>query len=232
MEFFILGFLPYLTLLVFIPAMAYRIRVWIKTPQPAAITLFPAPVGKAATFWGVFRESLFFPGLFLGDKFLWASAWIFHATLALIVVGHIRVFTDFPGLWAALGINADRMSAISGGTAGLLILAMALVLLARRLAIRRVREVTNFADTLVLLLIIAVLVTGNALRFGEHFNLELTRRYFSQLAGFSLSAESLPGSPMFTLHFLLAQLLFVFLPFSKILHLGGIFFTQTLIQRA
>lgn len=232
MEFIILGLMPYLTVTVFVVAMVYRIRTWVKTPQPGAMTLFPAPSGKAATILGVIKESLFFPGLFKSDRLLWTSAWAFHAALALIIVGHIRVFTDFPALWAALSINADRMSAVSGGAAGLLILAFAVVLLLRRLVISRVREVTNFADVLVLLLIIAVLITGNAMRFGEHFNLELTRQYFSRLAGFSLSASTLPGHVMFTLHFLLAQLLIMFLPFSKILHLGGIFFTQTLIQKA
>lgn len=232
MNFLILGLLPYVTIAVFVVAMIYRIRVWIKTPQPGAMTLSPAPDGAAATFWGVIKESLFFPSLFKGDKFLWVFAWIFHATLALIFIGHVRVFTDFPRLWAALGINADRMSAISGGTAGVIILIFAVLLLVRRVAILRVREITNYADILALLLVIAVLITGDAMRFGAHFDLEITRHYFSNLATFSLTSTALPANSMFTLHFLLAQVLIMFIPFSKVLHFGGIFFTQTLIQKA
>jgi nitrate reductase gamma subunit len=232
LEFIILGLLPYVTVLVFVIAMVYRIRVWIKTPQPGAMTLFPAPKGSAATFWGVIKESLLFPGLFKGDKLLWVFAWLFHATLALIVIGHVRVFADFPRLWAALGIDADRMSAVSGGAAGLIIMVFAILLLVRRFTIGRVREITNFADILALLLVVAILVTGNAMRFGEHFDLETTRLYFAQMATFSLSASSLPASSMFTLHFLLAQVLIMFIPFSKIMHFGGIFFTQTLVQKA
>lgn len=232
MNFIILGLLPYITIVIFVVAMIYRIRVWVKTPQPGAMTLFPAPNGSAATFWGVIRESLFFPGLLKGDKLLWVFAWLFHATLAMIVVGHVRVFTDFPRLWAALGIDADRMSAISGGAAGVIIMVFAVLLLLRRLAILRVREISNFADILALLLIVAILVTGNAMRFGEHFELETTRLYFSQLVTFSLSASALPTNSMFTLHFLLGQILIMFIPFSKVLHFGGIFFTQTLIQKA
>jgi nitrate reductase gamma subunit len=212
--------------------MINRFYVWTKTPQPGAITLFPAPKPGGGTFWNVIKESLLFPSLFKGDKMLWSFAWIFHATLALIVVGHIRVFTDFPKLWAALGINADRMSAISGGAAGLIIMFFAILLLLRRASINRVREVTNFSDILALLLVVAILVTGNWMRFGEHFDLATTRVYFYQLFTFSLAASSLPTAGMFLVHFLLAQVLIMFIPFSKIMHFGGIFFTQTVIQKA
>ena len=232
MNHFILGVLPYCTLLVFVVGMAYRIYVWARTPQPGAMTLFPAPRKGPATFMGVVKESLFFPGLLKGDRMLWGFAWIFHVTLALIVLGHIRVFMDFPWLWSTLGIDADRMSAVSGGAAGIIIVLCALVLIIRRLTIGRVREISNLTDFLALLIIIAVLMTGNGMRFGAHFDLETTRVYFSSLATFSLTAATLPTSGMFMLHFLLAQVLIMFIPFSKIMHFGGIFFTQTLVQRA
>ncbi len=232
MSYFVLGILPYVTIVIFVLGMIKRFYVWSKTPQPGAVTLFPAPRPGVATFWSVVRESLFFPGLFKGDKVLWSFAWIFHVTLALIAVGHVRVFTDFPRLWAALGINADQMSAVSGGIAGIVIMVFAVLLLLRRAAVLRVREVTNFSDILALLLVVSILVTGNWMRFGEHFDLNSTRTYFYQLSTFSLAASSLPAAGMFTVHFLLAQLLMIFIPFSKIMHFGGIFFTQTVIQKA
>jgi nitrate reductase gamma subunit len=227
-----LGILPYVTIAVFIIGMVYRLYVWTKTPQPGAITLFPAPKEGSGLFFGVLKESLFFPGLFKGDKLLWFFAWMFHITLALIFVGHVRVFTDFPALWEALGINADQMSAISGGAAGIIIAIFAVLLLLRRVVILRVREISNFSDFFALLLVIAILMTGNLMRFGQHFDLEITRTYFSQMLTFSLTASAIPQSGMFMLHFLLAQILIMFLPFSKILHFGGIFFTQTVIQKS
>jgi nitrate reductase gamma subunit len=36
---------------------------------------------------------------------------------------------------------------------------------------------------------------------------------------------------MFLLHALLAQILILYIPFSKILHFGGVFFTQALVHR-
>jgi nitrate reductase gamma subunit len=231
-DFLVLGTLPYITILLFIIGMGYRFFVWFKTPQPGAITLFPAPQPGKATFLNVVKESLLFPGLFRGDRFLWTAAWIFHVTLAFIALGHVRVFTDFPRLWAALNINADTMSAVSGGIAGVLISICAVLLIGRRLTILRVREASHLSDHLILLLIIAVLVTGNLMRFGAHFDLAVTREYFASLVTFSVTAGSLPQSGMFVAHFLLAQLLIIFIPFSKVLHFGGIFFTQTLIQKA
>jgi len=232
MQFYIMGVLPYITLLIFITGMVYRIYVWSKTPQPGALTLFPAPRGGAASFMNVVKESLLFSSLFKGDKFLWVTTWIFHVTLALIFIGHIRVFTDFPELWAFLGINADNMSAISGGAAGIIITVCAVLLIVRRTAVLRVREISNFSDFLILFLIVAVLTTGNLMRFGEHFDLAVTREYFSQLSTFSLTTSAFPLSGTFIAHFLLVQVLLIFIPFSKVLHFGGIFFTQTIIQKA
>lgn len=225
-------FLPFLTLIVFIGGIIYRLNVWRKTPSPGRMTLFPAPSKGAGTFWGVMKESLLFSGLFRGDKILWGFAWIFHVALLLIFVGHIRVFTDFPALWAALSINADTMSATFGGIAGVVIVLTALALLVRRVGIGRVREITNSADFFAVILILAILITGNMMRFGEHFDLELTRTFFSQLMTFSFSGIEIPQSGIFRVHFLLAQLLIIYIPFSKIMHLGGIFFTQTLVQRS
>ncbi|MFH1892808.1 MAG: respiratory nitrate reductase subunit gamma [Candidatus Zixiibacteriota bacterium] len=232
MNYFVFGILPYITIVLFAGGMINRLYVWTKTPQPGALTLFPAPSGGASTFFNVVKEAFLFPGLFKGDRLLWVFAWIFHATLALIVIGHVRVFTDFPALWNALGINADQMSAISGGTAGVIITIFALLLIFRRMTVLRVREVSNLSDFLALLLIVAILSTGNLMRFGEHFNLEITRAYFSQLLTFSLTASAVPQASMLMVHFLLAQVLIMVIPFSKVMHFGGIFFTKAIIQKS
>ena len=229
MDVFAFKIAPFFTLLVFILGIAYRFYVWKKTPQPGKMTLFPAPEGS--TTGEVIKDTLLFPGLFKGDKTLWSFSWIFHVMLALIFIGHIRIFTDFPALWNALRINADTMSAVSGGAAGIIIFATALLLFLRRFMIRRVREISNFADYFAILLLLAIIITGNMMRFGEHFDLVLTRNYFSALFTFSFASMQVPENGMFRLHFLLAQLLIIYIPFSKILHFGGIFFTQTLIHR-
>jgi nitrate reductase gamma subunit len=204
--------------------------------MPGAITLFPAPRSGSEMFGEVIKETFLFPSLFKGDKSLWSMAWFFHLTLALIVVGHVRVFTGIiDNILMSGGMSAEainQMSASVGGAAGLIIMVTALLLIIRRLAIGRVREISNPADYLALLLILAILVTGNAMRFGAHFELAETRLYFSQLFTFSLAGLAIPQNGMFQLHFVLVQLLVIYVPFSKILHFGGIFFTQTVIKKA
>jgi nitrate reductase gamma subunit len=224
------GVLPYLALLVFVVGMGYRLRVWMKTPQPGKMTLFPSD-GRVTR--GVLAEALFFPSLFRGDKVLWSMAWVFHVTLALVFVGHLRVVTGLvDALLFKLGMAPESVGAMStavGGAAGVVLLATGALLLGRRIAVGRVREISLGSDFFALLLVIAVVVTGDLMRFaGAHFDLAQTRAWALSLLSFS---PRVPEQPMFLLHALLAQLLIMYMPFSKILHFGGIFFTQALVQR-
>jgi len=228
---FIVGVvLPYIVVPVFLIGMVYRFRIWFKTPQPAKMTLFPA---ADSTFRGVLSEALFFPSLFRGDRILWSFAWLFHATLALVFVGHIRVFTgliDRTLLSAGMSpAGIDAMSHYSGGAAGIILLATGLLLFFRRLSVPRVREISALPDFLMPLLLVAIISTGDLIRFAGHFDLNETRIWTASLLSFS---PVVPQNGMFLLHLTLAQLLIVLIPFSKILHFGGIFFTQALIKRS
>jgi nitrate reductase gamma subunit len=162
---------------------------------------------------------------------LWFLAWIFHATLALVFIGHLRVFTGvFDRILGAAGMTPrglDLMSALVGGAAGILLLVIGLLLLLRRIALPRVREITGIPDILAIVLVVVIIITGDILRFSAPFDLEQTRVWAASLLHF---APVTPKNDMFLLHLALSQLLIVFIPFSKILHFGGIFFTHTLIK--
>jgi len=125
--------------------------------------------------------------------------------------------------------SINTMSQLSGGIAGLVILVMILILLGRRLFTGRVREISLKGDYIALILILIVLVTGDVMRFVAHIDLSLTRDYFLSLVTFS--AVSIPENSWFLVHYLFAQVLIMYMPFSKLLHFGGIFFTEALIQQ-
>lgn len=227
--------LPYLAITIFAIGMGRRFYAWKKLPSPR-MTLFPTPVDERGNAVNTLKEVFFFKSLFKGDRLLWGVAWLFHVVLALIFAGHVRVFANVDAWMLKLGLNEEQIDAMSsgvGGMAGVVIMATAVFLLLRRLLIQRVREVTGINDCLALLLIGAIIITGNMMRFGsEHFDLSLTREYFASLATFS----SVVGTPalennMFLLHMCLALLLIMFIPFSKILHFGGIFFTHQMIRK-
>ncbi len=228
-EFIVGGIIPYLAVLTFVVGMAYRFKVWFRTPQPGKMTLFPAPQGSTAK--AVLAEALFFPSLFKGDKLLWSASWVFHATLVLVLVGHVRVFTGLAdSIMLAVGMtkaNIDKMSLTSGGAAGVILLASAILLLARRLAFTRVREISGVGDFVALLLLLSIFATGDLLRFGPHFDLAQTREWAWSLLRFS---PVVPHNPTFLLHAFLALLLIAYIPFSKVLHFGGIFFSQSVLR--
>jgi len=236
LRFLIGGVLPYAAILVFVIAMVFRVRSWMKLPAPS-MTLFPAPPPEGrATAINTAKEAVLFRSLFKGDRPLWVFAWGFHVVLALIFVGHIRVISNVDRVFMSMGMTEAGIQGISsgaGGAAGILILVTALILLIRRLILPRVKEITSVSDVLALILIAAILITGNMMRFGsEHFDLTLTREYFTSLSTFGGVTEAAAlQNGVFLLHMTLAFLLLMYIPFSKILHFGGIFFTHQLIRK-
>ena len=224
--------LPFITLFVFVGGMGYRLYIWQKLPYPK-MTLFPAPTSGKERFIEVMKETFLFSSLFKADRGLWTMGWLFHAMLALIIVGHLRVISWIPDkMLMALGMEAgsiDTMSGVAGGGAGIVILVMAAFILGRRFTVERVKEISTTGDYFAMILILTIVLTGDAMRFLAHFDLAQTREYFAGLVTFSVS--TMPKSPWFLAHYLLGQVLIMYIPFSKILHFGGIFFTEALIQR-
>lgn len=218
--------LPYLSLGLCLLGLAWRLTRWWRAPAAPA-PLFPVPPTRTAAWVRLGAELCLLRGLRAGDRGQWYGAWPLHLALALLAVGHLRAFVDFPGLWRALRLapgQVDHLAAISGGAVGLVAMAACLHLLARRALVRRVREITRPQDVLILVLLLAVIVSGNALRFGADMELGPVRAYFAGLAG--LRPGPLPEAPGFAVHFLLAQVLGVAVPFSKLLHAPGVFFAK------
>ena len=84
---------------------------------------------------------------------------------------------------------------------GCLVLATGVVLLVRRFTTERVRQVTNFADFFALLLVLSIILTGDLMRFGAHFDLAQTRLWAASLltlqpAMAAMSARRSPAGPM------------------------------------
>lgn len=234
---FVGNVLPYITIAVFIIGIIYRIWSWTSVPVPLKIPVTPAPKTNAGIVGRLASEVLIFRSLFSSDKALWIGAWPFHAALALIIIGHGRVFSSTPdnmlsSLFKMTHENIDTMSLVLGGGAGVIIIITAIYLLFRRPVLERVRYVSTFADYFVLLLLIGIIVAGNYLRFaGETFDLDLTRQYFVSVAAFRPELGELATNTAFLVHYFLVQLLLIYLPFSKLMHLGGIFFSPSINQK-
>jgi len=222
--------LPYLTLLILVVGLTYKIRKWQKAGV-ANLAIYPAASSKWKLWRKILGEILLFSTFRKEHKALWSQTWIFHTTLLLIIMGHTRLITDWP-MRVLLGMSEESVNTLSswaGGIAGILATITCLLLIFRRLTVQRVREASTGEDYIVMVLLLLILITGNIMRFYTHFDIALARTYFATL--FSFQPVQVPGDPIFLLHFFLVQLLVIVLPFGKLLHIPGIFYSKALVAK-
>ncbi|TET37592.1 MAG: hypothetical protein E3J72_05485 [Planctomycetota bacterium] len=223
---FLIGYiLPFLTIIVFTAGVTYRIYVWKKRPSPT-MTLFPAPESHGERFVEILKETLLFKRLFYGNLSLWVLGGLFHVMLLITIIDHYDRILAFMGL---TGGSIFRIPFVSGGPTGIVLLIVVIALILRRIALKQAAQVSSPSDYLVMILILAIILTGDGLRFMSSYDVVQTREYFSGILRFSY--KGMPDNNWFIIHYLLAQILIICIPFSKILHFGGIFFTQTLVHK-
>lgn len=230
LNFMICGVLPYMAGAIFVAGMGHRLLGWRFTPRPSTMMLFPAP---SDSLWRtVVAEAFLWPSLFRGDRLLWLTSWPFHCALALVLVGHIRAFSGLAdALPPALGMTSggiETASSVLGGAAGIPLLGTTALLLARRIVLGRVREISGFDDYFSLLLLLSVFVTGELMRADSSIYITSTRAWARSLADLS---PAVPERPLLTMHLLCVELLVAYIPFSKMMHFGGIFFSRALLRR-
>jgi len=229
-QFIVATILPYLAVIAFLAGVTYRLITWQRLPQPGTMTLFPT---NGSGFVPLAKEALLFPGLHRGDRLLWSLAWVFHMTLAIAFVGHLRIVTGLGDRAlgsVGLGPGAVGMiSTVAGGAAGLILLLALAGFIARRLLVRRVREISSVPDFAALLLLTAVITSVNLMRWaGSPVELAEARAWVGSL--FALS-PAIPTGSVLLLHAFFAELLILYVAFSKLMHFGGFFLTFSLPKR-
>ncbi len=229
-ELFVGEILPLVTLAVLVSGLTYRIRKW-RRAGVANLAIFPAATTRPELLRMVLGEVLFFSSHRRQHKLLWSQTWLFHFALLVILVGHTRLITDWP-LRVLLRVPRSTVETLAvwvGGFSGLLALVSCLFLLTRRILFRRVREISSGEEYGVVALLLGIFVTGLVMRFSTHSDFNQAQTYFATL--FSSSPTQVPPNPVFLLHSLLAQVLLIYLPFGKLLHIPGIFFSRALIAK-
>ncbi len=208
----------YLATLAFVVGLLHRIRTYARTPAPLKIPTTPAPVTKGGVALRMTREVVFFESLFKANLWTWSMGWLFHASLALVVLRHLRYFTEPVWGWVAF-IQPF------GVYAGLTMFAGLCGLWARRLFVERIRYISTPSDHLWLLLLIGIAATGLMMKFAAHTDVIAVKNYFLGLMRFDI--QSLPADALLIAHLSLVLLLLVFFPISKLLHAPGVFFSPT-----
>ena len=98
-------------------------------------------------------------------------------------------------------------------------------LLGRRIFVDRVRYISAPSDHLMLLLFIAIGVTGALMTFVSHTDIVSLKSFLLGLMVFHF--EPLPNDLILIVHLSLVILLMIIFPFSKLLHAPGVFFSPT-----
>ena len=202
--------------------LAARIYRYAVTPAPLIIPTTPAPTTRLGVVARLGREVVLFESLFKGNKWIWLFGWLFHFGLLLVLLRHLRYFTEPVWGWVA----AIQWLGVYAGFAMLLGLAG---LWARRLLVERIRYISAPSDHLMLVLLIAIAASGLLMKYVWHTDIVALKAFMLGLLRFDW--QPLPSDPLLLIHLLLVIVLMAIFPFSKLLHGPGLLFSPTRNQR-
>jgi nitrate reductase gamma subunit len=219
---FVSNVLPFITAGVFFGGLACRVFDWRRSPR-AQVSLVVPPGSRSVTqtLREMVTEVVTFRRVFKGSKALWVVSWVFHVSIFVFVLGHFRLFFNFAWLWNLLRLSpeeVDMLVFVGGGASGTVFMLGLVALLIRRLRMP-VRSLSVPGDYFLLLLLLAIAISGNYMRFLMHIELEPYRAFFSNLLHlrFGVPVQNM----VFVLHFLLVQAFLIYFPFSKLVHVIG-----------
>lgn len=224
MLFFIGCLIPYLTAACFIAGLTRKLYRWLTVPLPFPLTTFPVPGSPAGRLMIWFKELFLWASLLRCHKFLWLFGGIMHLALGFISVGHIFGIYFLGEQFTVIGLDRGTsrlLSHLCGTVAGWVLIVSLLVLLGRRLFAPAVRITSDIRNYFELGLLAAIAFTGMELRWNTNWQeVALVREYVAGLV--RLHPVIPPVSPWFWWHFLLVNVLLMYLPYSRLVHgLGG-----------
>jgi nitrate reductase gamma subunit len=188
----------YVSTLVFIWRVIWRLLLWAKSRNPPQIV---RKTTVASIFMAVV-DILMLRRLFLVNKGMWIGEWVFHACFVLVVMRHMKYFFHpVPGviiLMQPLGVFAGHVLPVS-----------LLYILLYRFAVERARYVSSYNLFLTATLFL-VAITGLLMRRVFRADVVDVKEFI--MGWLALSPAEVPESNLFIIHFLLVIILVPFLP--------------------
>lgn len=165
------------------------------------------------------------------SKWLWIFALIFHYSFFLIAVRHLRLFLDPVPAWVYWLEFGDGLFQIGAPTLYMTdvgILVGLAFLFVRRLTNAKVRYISLLNDYFPLVLIFGVALTGILMRYFLRTDIDIVN--IKQLAVGIVTLQPTIGAEIgaiFYVHLFLVCALMAYFPFSKLMHMGGVFMSPT-----
>jgi len=250
---------PYVAFTVFVAGVIYKVINWAKSPVPFRIPTTSGQekslpwiksnkIDNPHNLLGVLArmalEVLFFRSLLKNTKtelrdgpnlsyggfvWLWLAGLAFHWSFLVIVLRHLRFFTEpvLPFIPYLEGL--DGLFTIGVPTlylTDILILAAVSFLFIRRIIVPQIRYISLPADYFPLLLILGIVITGVLMRHFIKVDLLKVKELILGLFSFNPVVPKEIGV-MFFIHLFLVSTLLAYFPFSKLMHMGGVFLSPT-----
>lgn len=165
------------------------------------------------------------------SKWLWIFALIFHYSFLVIVLRHLRLFLDPVPFWIGWLETLDGLFQVGAPTwyiTDIGLLAGCVLLFSRRLVNRQVRVISLINDYFPLVLIFAIALSGILMRYFLRTDIDIVnvKQLAVGLVTFSPTIGAEIGA-IFYIHVFLVCVLLAYFPFSKLMHLGGVFLSPT-----
>jgi len=252
--------IPYLALTLFFTGFIYRVVRWAQSPVPFNIPttcgqgsslswVKSDKIESPCCNWGIAgrmaMEVLLFRSLFRnnnmqqageqrlvygGSRWLWLGGLAFHWSLLIILVRHLRFFTEpvfAPSLWISTVDGVLQLALPALFITDFIILIAVSYLFVRRLVSGRVSYISLPSDYLALFLILAVVVSGVLMRSVFKVDLVAVKELAISVVTFRPAVPAAGIGLPFYIHLLLVCALIAYFPFSKMMHAAGILLSPT-----
>ncbi|HHP7233041.1 MAG TPA: sulfate reduction electron transfer complex DsrMKJOP subunit DsrM [Desulfobacterales bacterium] len=219
---------------------------WIKANK------WDNPFSKGGVFMRMLLEVVAFRSLFRNTRmklregrisyklelFLWVFALAFHYAFFTVLFRHLRFFTEPVPLPVQLVENVDsffRLEVLYESVmiglpgvylSGLVLLAAVTFLFLRRIFGPNVKYISLASDYFPLILIFGIAFTGILMRYFIKIDVTAAKELSMGLVTFR---PVMPAnvSAIFFVHLFFVSILLAYFPFSKLMHLGGVFMSPT-----
>ena len=163
------------------------------------------------------------------EKWLWLFSLAFHWAFFTVLFRHLRFFTE--PVPAAVQLVAKLDGFLQIGLpelriSGVVLLVAVTLLFLRRIWIPQLKYISLGSDYFPLFLIFGIAFTGILMRYFTKVDIEGVKEFTMSLVALHPHITKGIGS-IFYAHLFFVSVLLVYFPFSKLMHLGGIFMSPT-----
>ena len=211
----------YVATILLVVGTGMKVLKYARTPAPLKIPVSPAPRTRRGVVMRMMREVFMFQSLFKSNRWIWIFAILFHYGMLLVLLRHLRYFTDPVWWWVDLiqPIGVYASFAMLLGLGGLMV---------RRIVVQRIRYISAPSDYLMLALLIGIAASGAGMKFVMPVDIIAVKTFMLGLMSFQI--HELPLQSGVLIHLGLVVILMIIFPISKLMHAPGLFFAPSRTQ--